>query len=401
MDGMATTATLRASWAAVEKLGDHAAGYFYAALFTLDPNLRDRFPVAMGEPRGRLLATLGQLVSHVDDRPALTALAARLGRDHRWFDLRPEHAPQVRQALLHTLARLLGEDWTPGLADRWAGLYDQLADVMIAAAGQAARQGPTRWDAEIVSYERRSGDLAVIVVKVAGEPGGYRWRAGQSVAVESHRRPRVWRYLSPANPPRPDGTVEFHVRAVPGGQLSPALVYQAQVGDILHLSAPTGDRLTVPPTTPAGSGAGPGPDLLLLAGGTGLAPLRAIAEQLAEAGDRRKVTLIVGAGYRHELYDLDAVWALRRRHRALTVLVALSADPSLGEPQTVAEAAIRNGSWHDRLIYVCGSPAMVAGTRALLAGHGYPPEQLHIEQYDVGGYPRLPVGMTGAGEPWA
>lgn len=373
MDGVATTAALRASWAAVEKLGDHAAGYFYAALFTLDPGLRDRFPVAMGEQRDRLLATLGQLVSHVDDRPALTALAARLGREHRRFDVRPEYYPLFRQALLHTLARLLGEGWTPELAARWSTLCDQLADVMIEAAAQSARQGPARWDAEIISHERRAGDIAVIVARVVdGEPRGYGWRAGQSIAVESHRRPRVWRYLSPANVPGAEGTVEFHVRAVPGGQVSPALVYQAQVGDVLHLSAPVGDRLTVPP--------GPGPDLLLLAGGTGLAPMRAIVDQLVQASDRRKVTLIAGTAYRHELYDLDTLWALGRRHRPLTVLAALSADPALGEPHTVAEATVRNGSWHDRQIYVCGSPAMVDGTRTLLTGRGYPPEAFHIER---------------------
>jgi NAD(P)H-flavin reductase len=372
-EGVAATTALRASWAVVEKLGDHAAGYFFAALFALDPGLRDRFPVAMGEPRDRLLATLGQLISHVDDRPALTAFAARLGREHRRFDVRPEHYPLFRQALLHTLARLLGEDWTPELAARWSTLYEQLADVMTEAATQSARQGPARWDAEIVSHERRAADIAVIVARVAGdEPPGYRWRAGQSVAVESHRRPRVWRYLSPANHPDPEGTVEFHVRAVPGGQLSPALVYQAQVGDVLHLSAPAGDRLTVPP--------GPGPDLLLLAGGTGLAPMRAIVEQLAQANDRRKVTLIAGTAYRHELYDMETLWALGRRHRPLTVLAALAADPALGAPHTVAEAAVRNGSWHDRQIYVCGSPAMVAGTRALLTARGYPPEAFHIER---------------------
>lgn len=373
MDGVAATAALRASWAAVEKLGDHAAGYFYAALFTLDPGLRDQFPVAMGEHRGRLLATVGQLISQLDDRPALTALAARLGHEHRRFEVRPEHYPLFRQALLHTLARLLGENWTPELAGRWSTLYDQLADVMVEAAAQSARQGPARWNAEIISHERRTGDIAVIVARVAGgEQRGYRWRAGQSIAVESHRRPRVWRYLSPANVPATESTVEFHVRAVPGGQLSPALVYQAQVGDVLHLSAPVGDRLTVP--------AGPGPDLLLLAGGTGLAPMRAIVDQLAQADDRRKVTLIAGTAYRHELYDLDALWALGRRHRPLTVLAALSADPALGDPHTVAEAAVRNGSWHDRQIYVCGSPAMVAGTRALLTGRGYPPDTFHIER---------------------
>lgn len=362
---------LRRSWAEVEKLGDNAAAYFYATLFTLDPSLRDMFPAAMGGQRDRLLAALGHIVSHVDDGATVTAFVQQLGRDHRRFDVRPEHYPVVGQALLHTLAQGLGPAWTPELAAQWTKAYELVSNLMIESAAESAAREPARWDAEIVSHERRTGDIAVITARVAGS---YQWRAGQSLSVESHLRPRVWRYLSPANVPRGDGTVEFHVRSVPGGQLSPALVYQAQVGDVLHLSAPIGDRLTVP--------SGPGPDLLLLAGGTGLAPMKALVEQLIQERDARRVTLIVGATYRYELYDLDAVRALTQQYPQLNVLAALSADPALGEQLTVAEAAARNGRWHDRLIYVCGSPAMVASTSQALAAQGYAHEQVRIEHYD-------------------
>lgn len=362
---------LRKSWAEMERLGDHAAAYFYATLFTLDPGLRELFPAAMGAQRGRLLAALGHIVSHVDDGPTLTAFVQQLGRDHRRFDVRPEHYPVVGQALLYTLAQGLGPAWTPELAQQWTRAYELVSQIMIDAAAKAAQHEPPRWDAEIVGHERRTGDIAVITARIAGQLS---WRAGQSLAVESHLRPRVWRYLSPANLPRGDNTVEFHVRAVPGGQLSPALVYQARVGDVLHLSSPIGQGLTLP--------SGPGPDLLLLAGGTGLAPLKAIIEQLVREGDERKVTLILGTAFRYELYDLDALRGLASQHRRLTVLCALSSDPTLGEPHTVVEAALRSGSWHDCLIYICGSTGMVDATRRALLSHGYAPEQLRVEQYD-------------------
>ncbi|QSB15843.1 hypothetical protein JQS43_05775 [Natronosporangium hydrolyticum] len=374
---------LRRSWAEVEKLGDHAAAYFYATLFTLDPSLREMFPAAMGGQRDRLLAALGHIVSHVDDGAALTSFVKQLGRDHRRFDVAPEHYPVVGQALLHTLAHGLGPAWTPELAAKWTTAYELVSGVMIEAAAESAKREPARWDAEIVSHERRTGDIAVVTARIAGD---LRWRAGQSLAVESHLRPRVWRYLSPANTPNRDGLVEFHIRAVPGGQLSPALVYQAQVGDVLRLSAPIGDQLTLPN--------GPGPDLLLLAGGTGLAPLKAIVQQLAEYRDERRVTLIAGAAYRFELYDLDALWGFAQQHKQFNVLAALSADPSLGAPSTVGEAAARNGRWHDRLIYVCGSPAMVTGTRQALASQGYAPEQVRTENYDGSTY--APLQARGA-----
>jgi NAD(P)H-flavin reductase/hemoglobin-like flavoprotein len=370
-------AALRRSWSAVDQLGDRAAAYFYAVLFTLDPRLRDLFPITMSGQRERLLAALGHIVSHVDDKPRLETFLRQLGRDHWRFEVRPEHYPLFKQALLHTLAKALQEAWTPELAADWAEAYEIVSSAMIEAASTGGYE-PAGWNAEIIAHERRCPDIAVITVRVEGDCP---YQAGQSLAVESHLRPRVWRHLSPANAPRSDGTMEFHVRAVPGGQLSPALVYQAQVGDILRLSPPIGQRLTVPP--------GPGPNLLLLAGGTGLAPLKAVVDQLVRDHDDRRVTMIVGVAFRHELYDVDDLTRLAYRHHGLNLLAALSSDPSLGAPLTVAEAALRNGPWNDRQTLICGSPAMVSGTWHALVQHGYPPQTLRIEQYDGTTYPPL------------
>jgi NAD(P)H-flavin reductase/hemoglobin-like flavoprotein len=370
-------AALRRSWSAVDQRGDRAAAYFYAVLFTLDPRLRDLFATAMSGQRERLLAAFGHIVSHLDDPARVEAFLRQLGRDHRRFEVRPEHYPVVGQALLHTLAKVLGQEWTPELAADWAEAYEWVSRTMIEAA-TAGSPAPVCWQAEVVARERRCADIAVLSVRVEGD---YPYRAGQSLAVESHLRPRVWRHLSPANAPRADGTLDFHVRAVPGGQLSPALVYQAQVGDLLRLSPAFGQRLTV--------GSGPGPNLLLLAGGTGLAPLKAVVDQLVRQQDDRRVTLIIGAAFRHELYDVDALTSLAYQHSGLNLLASLSSDPSLGTPSTVADAALHHVPWHDRQVLICGSPAMVSGTWQVLVQHGYPPEALHVEQYDGTTYPPL------------
>ncbi|MBN3586123.1 flavohemoprotein, partial [Algoriphagus aestuarii] len=91
-----------------------------------------------------------------------TAFLAQLGRDHRRFDVRPEHYPIVGQALLHTLAQGLGPAWTPELAAKWSAAYDLVSRLMIEAANESAAREPARWDAEIVAHERRAGDIAVI-----------------------------------------------------------------------------------------------------------------------------------------------------------------------------------------------------------------------------------------------
>jgi NAD(P)H-flavin reductase/hemoglobin-like flavoprotein len=376
-------AALKASWAQMATLGDQAAAYFYATLFCLEPGLRALFATSMGGQRDRLLSALGHIVSHVDDTDRLIAFLEQLGRDHRRFEVRPEHYPIVGRALLHTLAHGLGPDWTEHLAADWAEAYTMVSGVMLNAAEAAEGTLPPWWDAEVIAHERRAADIAVLTVRPTRE---LLYRAGQSVAVESHLRPRVWRYLSPANAPRPDGTIDFHVRSVPGGQLSPALVYQCRTGDMLRLGAPIGTRLTVPP--------GPGPDLLLLAGGTGLAPLKAVVQELASGVHDREVTLLVGAATRWELYDLPALTQLAEDLRWLQVAPVLSDDPLAEQSATVVEAALKGGPWFGRQICVCGSPAMVAGTCQALLDTGYPPTSIRIEQFDDRSYVPLRESLT-------
>ena len=108
--------------------------------------------------------------------------------------------------------------------------------------------------------------------------------------VQVPRWPRVWRPYSIANAPRADGLIHLHVRAVPGGMVSPDLVRHSTVGDTVLLG-PASGGMTAPP--PGSDG-----DLRCIAGGTGLAPIKAIVETAvgSRRGDRpRRITLFVGA----------------------------------------------------------------------------------------------------------
>ena len=102
------------------------------------------------------------------------------------------------------------------------------ADVMGQAADDAA-SSPSWWDLTVTGVERRSLGVAVLTV-VPHAPLPY--QAGQSLAIEAPMRPRLWRYYTPATLPGPDGSFELHVRLVPGGPVSTALVQAAQPGDV-------------------------------------------------------------------------------------------------------------------------------------------------------------------------
>lgn len=382
---------LRSSWAEVVPLGETAAEIFYGGLFVLAPELRVMFPAAMGGQRDRLLAALGHIVSNVDDTEALTEFVEQLGRDHRRFAVRPEHYPIVGKALVFTLKTGLGERWTDYLQEQWIEAYSIVSAAMIDAARRYDGKEPSYWDAEVLDRDQRCGDITVLTIRPDPTGPPFRYTAGESISVESSLRANVWRYFSPANAARRDGTIDLHVRAVDGGQLSPALCYQTQPGDVLRLGSPIGGALTVPPVTPPMVG----PDLLLIAGGTGLAPLKAVVEQLAANLDTRRVTLVHGARYRGELYDLDRLQALAEEYRQLTVIPAMSHEVASEIAATPVEAALRaRDTWKNHRIYVCGSPAMVAETCSRLSLEGYNPGDVHVEPYDGTTYAPLQQGLT-------
>jgi NAD(P)H-flavin reductase/hemoglobin-like flavoprotein len=395
---------LKESWRLVAGYGDQVPLRFYSRLFVAHPEVRDMFPLSMATQRDRFVTALGQTVSQVDDLEALTPYIQRLARDHRKFGIAPAHFGPVGEALLATLADFLGEGWTQQLADDWTTAYQLIASVMIDAAETAALSTPPWWDAEIVAHEHRTFDIAVITVRL--DPT-YGFAAGQSVPIETELRPRVWRHYSPANAPRADNTLELHVRRVPGGQVSSALVDSLQVGDHLRVGAPMGDRLTLDGMAGAGGGvhggAGSGRNLLLVSSGTGLAPLKALIDHVANAAEANgagggghgtpgwaaggappQVTLVMGARTTRELYDLPAMEELAGRYPWLTLVPAV-ADPedplnihAQGEP---VEVALEKGGWTDHDIFVCGSDEMVAGTLNRLHQTGCAVDRLRWEGF--------------------
>jgi NAD(P)H-flavin reductase len=353
-------------------LGDEAALHFYSSLFLGNPEIRDMFPIGMAGQRDKLLSALGHIVSHVDSTDELLPFLQQLGRDHRKFGVAAEHFPAVGQALIGTLAHFLDDQWTDELSKDWTEAYGVVASVMIEAAADATRSSPPWWDAEIVAHERRSLDVAVLQVKPYFR---LPFVPGQSVAVQCHLRPRQWRFLSPANAPRVDGTIDLHVKHVPGGNVSAAIVQALRVGDVLRLGSAVGERLTM--------AAGRSSDLLMIAGGTGLAPLKALVEQVAAEGGRRRVHLYMGGRTERDLYDLKAMTQLTYEWPWLNVVPAVSEDMFTSDVArgTVVDVALRQGAWLDHEIYVCGSEDMVTGSVDALIQHGIRPDQIRYESF--------------------
>jgi NAD(P)H-flavin reductase/hemoglobin-like flavoprotein len=367
--GQLDVARLRKNFADVAEHGDEVPLFFYSDLFIKHPEVRDMFPISMEAQRGHLVDALAKIVSRVDDADELTVFLQGLGRDHRKFGAVTDHYGAVGDSLLATLAHFSGDAWSAELAEDWAGAYQVVASVMTGAAARDEEANPPFWRGKVLSSEQRAYDICVLQVQV--EPR-LTFVPGQSVAVESPRRPRLWRYYSIANAPREDGTLEFHVRLVDGGAVSMVLTDGQVVGEELRLGSPVG-VLTLDSSDR---------DIVMVAGSTGLAPLKALVEQVAGLAKPRRVHLYFGARTAEELYDLPWLDKMAGEHPWLTAVPVASADARFGgETGPLPDVVARRGSWAGHEAYLAGPTEMVHQAAARLAAAGTPPGQIHVEDF--------------------
>lgn len=360
---------LKESWTLVEEEQEKLAGYFYARMFIRQPGLRDLFPATMDVQRARLLGAIVNAIQTIENPERFDEYLRSLGRDHRKFHVQPEQYDIVGAALIESLRTFARDQWTFEYDQAWRDAYDVISRKML--SGAEADCNPAWWHAEVVAHERRSRDIAVLTVKPLQQLD---YRAGQYVSVESPaHHPRVWRTYSVANAPRPDGTMDFHVRALGAGWLSGALVRRVAVGDMLRLAAPMGSMVLDRRSDR---------DLVFLAGGTGLAPIRALLEELATFNRTRWVHVFFGARDRDDLYDLAYLQALAETCPWLSVVPVCSQDRGWGgEEGTVAEAVARCGPWDAHDFYCSGSPAMIRSSLRVLAQLRVPHTRIRYDAF--------------------
>jgi NAD(P)H-flavin reductase/hemoglobin-like flavoprotein len=364
---------LQRSFAVVAQNGDEVPLYFYSYLFLRHPETRAMFPPGMAAQRDRLVGALARIVAGVADLDSVVPFVEQLGLDHRKFGVQPEHYPAVGEALVATLKHFLGRGWTAELAQQWVAAYGVVADVMIKAA-ENEQDIPAYWQAEVIDHQRRGPDIAVMTVQPEA-PIPY--RPGQSLSVQAPQRPRLWRFFSPANAPRQAGSIELHVRAIDGGWVSSALVMSGGVGDLLKVGPAVGE-LTLRSAT--------GTDLLMIAGGSGLAPLRAIIEQVAQEAGGRRVHLFHEARTERDLYDLPALDQMAARYPWFKVTpVARGGPVTRAAPGRAVDAVLRQGRWADHDVYVCGSQDMIEYTTSTLVQDGVDPSRVFEESFGYRG----------------
>ena len=122
------------SFSKVAPISDQAATIFYDRLFEVAPQVKAMFPTDLTEQRKKLMATLAVVVNGLTDLPAILPAASALAKRHVNYGAKAEHYPVVGAALLWTLEKGLGSDWTPEVASAWTTAYGTLSGFMISEA---------------------------------------------------------------------------------------------------------------------------------------------------------------------------------------------------------------------------------------------------------------------------
>jgi nitric oxide dioxygenase len=126
------------SFAKISPIAEQAADLFYGRLFEIAPQVRALFKNDIKAQGQKLMSTIALAVGSLDKLSALLPVVRDLGSRHAGYGVKEEHYDVVGQALLWTLEKGLGSDFTPDTKAAWTEVYTVLADTMKSAARQVA-----------------------------------------------------------------------------------------------------------------------------------------------------------------------------------------------------------------------------------------------------------------------
>ncbi len=123
---------VQASFQKVVPIAGTAADLFYDRLFEIAPDTRPLFPSEMAEQKKKLIAMLATAVTNLHKLDTILPAVKELGQRHKVYGVTAAHYAPVGAALLWTLEKGLGSEFTPEVKDAWTATYTALAGVMTA-----------------------------------------------------------------------------------------------------------------------------------------------------------------------------------------------------------------------------------------------------------------------------
>lgn len=230
----------------------------------------------------------------------------------------------------------------------------------------------------VLSIDKPAPDVAVIKMQLPANQN-LQYRAGQY--IEFILRDGSRRSYSMANAPHAVGSppaIELHIRHMPGGKFTDHVFGAMKEKDILRMEGPLGSFFLREESAKP---------MILLASGTGFAPIKAIIQQLQHKGITRPAVLYWGARHKADLYQ--HAWC----QEAAAAMPNLRYVPVLSEPTAEDAWEGRTGFVHQAVmadfpdlsghqVYACGAPIMVeSAERDFVAACGLPADEFYADSF--------------------
>jgi benzoate/toluate 1,2-dioxygenase reductase subunit len=242
--------------------------------------------------------------------------------------------------------------------------------IAVPVPSSACKVAPARFDGAVASVVLASDNTIVLTLDL-DQPEAVKFLPGQYVNLEVPGSTQHRAYSFSSKPGA--GQASFLIRNVPGGLMSAWLAAEARPGARMSFMGPNGSFFLREVCRP----------LLMLAGGTGLAPLLSMLEVLADQGVDHPIHLIYGVTRDGDLVEIERLEALAARLPTLT-WSACVADPQSAYPlkgyvtEHLADQHLNAG---DCDVYLCGPPPMVEAVRRFFQERSVNPAHFHYEKF--------------------
>lgn len=246
---------------------------------------------------------------------------------------------------------------------------------------------PTIEDSEfhVVSHTWRTSVIAEIELRPITQE--LKYLPGQYVLVNDLFYEIPVRSYSIANAPEPDGRISLLVTQIPDGRTSTWLTHELAVGDHAMISGPYGTFVREPEV--------PTP-VVCLAGGSGLAPVRALAQAAVAAPLAAPFTVVFSARTENDVFgqEIFEVWsAADANFRFVRTLTRAEGEPPLGHVADMLSTLFPDLADHD--VFIAGSPGFVRSSAAAAGQLGALAQQVHTEEFFAEPAPWTQTTMKG------
>ncbi|MFW0778616.1 NO-inducible flavohemoprotein [Rossellomorea marisflavi] len=289
-----TIEIVKSTASVLEAKGIDITTVFYKNLFTDHPELLHIFNHS-NQKQGRQQTALANAVyaaaQNIDQLHTILPVVKQIGHKHRSLGVRAEHYPIVGEHLLRAIKEVLGEAATDDIIAAWADAYGSIADAFIGVEKELYEQarnqkaGFADFKSFIVSKKVKESDV-ITSFYLEPEDGGDvpEYEAGQYISVrlnipgETYSHIRQYSLSSTHHP----NFFRISVKREGKGTVSAYLHDHLKVGGVLEVSAPAGDFVLNPETTP----------LVLISGGVGITPMMSMLETAFRTQPSRPVSFI-------------------------------------------------------------------------------------------------------------